>query len=349
MLISMTGKKSTNKRKIGRPKNTQDKHEIWKEFLQEIGYDELSILIGELVDNGDEKLIDKLKEITKKSKLSSRKMSSILNLSKTTICNIRNNNPKIIRDDSKRKLLINRIHDIFIEHNSNIGRKRIAGIMFKKFEYKISDRQVGNIMNKNNWFCNIRKSKKRKEDKNLNAKIKDLVLRDFDNKQHEEEILATDVTYIPSTYDCLQNNVYLSVIISHITKEIIGWKLSMNNDVKLIIDSFDSIKNKTKNVIVHSDHGACYTSSVFTEMVKKHHWTQSMSRVGNALDNRVVEFWFSILKTELIYNLNTKKISFKELENKIANFINYYNNVRIQEKLNWMTPIEYKNHLQLNI
>ena len=175
-----------------------------KRVLQEIGYDEFSNLISELVDNGDEKLIDKLKEITKKSKLSSRKMSSILNLSKTTICNIRNNKPKIIRDDSKRKLLINRIHDIFIGHNSNIGRKRIAGIMFKKFEYKISDRQVGNIMNENNWFCNIRKPKKRKENKNLNAKINDLVLRDFDNKQHEEEILATDVTYIPSTYDCLK-------------------------------------------------------------------------------------------------------------------------------------------------
>ena len=70
-------------------------------------------------------------------------------------------------------------------------------------------------------------------------------------------------------------------------------------------------KYKPKNAIIHSDHGACYTSSVFTEMLKKHHLTQSMSRVGNALDNRVVEFWFSILKTELIYNLNTKKISFK--------------------------------------
>ncbi|MBO6072400.1 IS3 family transposase [bacterium] len=35
-----------------------------------------------------------------------------------------------------------------------------------------------------------------------------------------------------------------------------------------------------------------------------------------------------------MYNLNTKKISFKELQNEIANFINYYNNVRIQEKLN---------------
>ena len=147
----------------------------------------------------------------------------------------------------------------------------------------------------------------------------------------------------------MQNNVYLSAIISDITKEIIEWKLSINTDVKLIIDSFVSMKYKPKNGIIHSDHGLCYSSSVFTEMVKKHHWTQSMSRVGNALDNKEFEFWFSILKTELIYNLNTKKISFKELKNEIGNFINYYNNVRIQEKLNWMTPIEYKNHLQLNI
>ena len=58
----------------------------------------------------------------------------------------------------------------------------------------------------------------------------------------------------------------------------------MNNDVKLIIDSFDSIKNKTKNVIVYSDHGACYISSVFTEMLKKHHWTQLMSKVRIALE-----------------------------------------------------------------
>ncbi|MBO6072318.1 IS3 family transposase [bacterium] len=41
-----------------------------------------------------------------------------------------------------------------------------------------------------------------------------------------------------------------------------------------------------------------------------------------------------MLKTELIYKLNTKKMSFKKSENEIANFVNYYNNVRIQEKLN---------------
>ena len=169
-LILMTDKKSTNKRKIGRPKNTQDKIEIWKEFVEDIGIYEFFKIINELVEEGDEKAIQKIKDRSKKSKLSSRKVAKILNLSKSTICNIRNNKPKIIRDDSKRKLLINRIHDIFIEHNSNIGRKRISEILLKKFEYKISDRQVGRIMNENNWFCNIRRPKIRKENKNLNER-----------------------------------------------------------------------------------------------------------------------------------------------------------------------------------
>ncbi|MBO7044082.1 transposase [bacterium] len=116
--------------------------------------------MNELVEEGDEKAIQKIKDRSKKSKLSSRKVAKILNLSKSTICNIRNNKPKVIKDDSKRKLLINRIHDIFIKHNSKIGRKRISEIMLKRFEYKISDRQVGRIMNELGLFCSIRVPKR---------------------------------------------------------------------------------------------------------------------------------------------------------------------------------------------
>ncbi|MBO6072335.1 IS3 family transposase, partial [bacterium] len=29
----------------------------------------------------------------------------------------------------------------------------------------------------------------------------------------------------------------------------------------------------------------------------------------------------------------------------IADYIYYYNNVRIQKKLNWMTPVQYKSQL----
>ena len=42
-LILMTGKTAKKGSKVGRAKNMQDKHEIWKEFLQEIWYDSFQI------------------------------------------------------------------------------------------------------------------------------------------------------------------------------------------------------------------------------------------------------------------------------------------------------------------
>lgn len=75
-------------------------------------------------------------------------------------------------------------------------------------------------------------------------------------------------------------------------------------------------------------------------------WAQSMSRIIDSLDNHVIESWFSILKTELIYNLNILQMTFNKLENEINNFIDYYNDIRIQEKLNWMSLSKYKIQVQ---
>ncbi len=75
-------------------------------------------------------------------------------------------------------------------------------------------------------------------------------------------------------------------------------------------------------------------------------WAQSMSRIIDLLDNHVIEFWFSILKTELIYNLNIAQMTFNQLENEINNFIDYYNDVRIQKnKIEcYLTNIKFKSN-----
>ncbi|MBO6072319.1 hypothetical protein J6P59_01460 [bacterium] len=72
----------------------------------------------------------------------------------------------------------------------------------------ISDRQVGRIMNKLGLFCSTRIVKKIKELKNTKVEINNLVLRDYDNKNHEYEIIATDVTYLLITCDAKQNYLY---------------------------------------------------------------------------------------------------------------------------------------------
>ena len=189
----------------------------------------------------------------------------------------------------------------------------MAQLMFRVHKYAVSDPRIGRIMKQNNLFCKIREPRKVSEIENTSFLINDLVQIDFDNLFHALEILATDVTYITATYDAKGKHVYLSVIISHKTKEILEWKLSMFSDTNLVIQSFNSIKNKPTIAIIHSNHGAPYTSTYFDEMIQQNNWIQSMSRIGNCLDNRVIEFWFSVLKTELISKLDIKHMSFKEL------------------------------------
>ena len=346
-LISMTGKASKKGTKAGRPKNSQDKLEIWKELINNLGPDEVAKIFKKLVDEGDKNLVEIIKQLPKdKTKLSSRKTGGILNISKSGVCNFWNHKEKTNSKRKNRKqILIDNIYNIMVEHLFRIGREPIAQIMFEKYRIRISDRQVGRIMRENNLSCDIRVARKTPERKNTNVNIPDLVKRDYDNKNHNQIIRSTDVSYIIAPYDAHQNFVYLSVVINNLTKEIEGWQLSLRNDAKLIIDSFDPIKDQLAGSMVHSDHGADYSSKSFQQMLHKYNAIQSMSRIGNSLDNRVVEFWFSILKTELIYRLDIKKMSFVELKQAIADYIYYYNNVRIQKKLNWMTPVKYKNQL----
>ena len=278
-LISMTGKAPKKGTKSGRPKNSKNKIEIWKEFIDKIGKDEVANIFKKLVDNGDEDLIDTIKEIIKKkSDLSSRKMASILGTSKSSICNLRNSKEKPInKRKSHKEKLADMIRDILAEYYSRIGREPIAQIMLTKYGISISGRQIGRIMHENHLACEIRVARKSPERKDTTAMIPDLVKRDYDNKNHKQIIRANDVTYICAPYDAPQNFVYLSVVINHRTKEIESWELSMYNDSKLIIDSFAAIKHKLAGSIVHTDHGADYTSKSYQSMLRKYHTSNNVT------------------------------------------------------------------------
>ena len=346
-LISMTGKASKKGTKSGRPKNSKDKLDILKKLVNNLGPEEVAKIFKELLDKGDDDLIEIIKHLPKdKTKLSARETGIVMEVSKSTVCNLWKQKQKITNDhESHKDKLLRIIYEILIKYKFRIGRKLVAFYIEKEYGIKLSARHLGRIMSKNGLSCEIRRAKRTRERKDTTANIPDLVLRDYDNKNHKQTIRASDVSYIPGTYDALNNFVYLSVVINHRTKEIEGWQLSKHNDAQLIIESFDALKDNLMDSIVHTDHGADYLSKAYQEMLRKYHAIQSMSRVGNSLDNRVVEFWFSILKTELISKLDTKKMSFEELKQAIADYIDYYNNVRVQEKLGWMTPTQYKNQL----
>lgn len=53
-----------------------------------------------------------------------------------------------------------------------------------------------------------------------------------------------------------------------------------------------------------------------------------------------MENFFWILKQEIYYG--KVYYSYQELKQAIINYVDYYNNKRIKQKLGWLSPVEYR-------
>ena len=65
-----------------------------------------------------------------------------------------------------------------------------------------------------------------------------------------------------------------------------------------------------------------------------------MSRKGNCLDNAVIENFFGLLKSELLYLQEFE--SLEHFVQELEEYIYYYNNKRIKSKLKGLSPVQYR-------
>ncbi len=113
-----------------------------------------------------------------------------------------------------------------------------------------------------------------------------------------------------------------------------------SNNNALVFDTFDAAieANPDAHPLFHSDRGYQYTNRIFHEKLEKAGMTQSMSRVAKCIDNGPMEGFWGILKRERYYG---KRFTDKEtLVKMIEDYIDYYNNKRLQRNLGVLTPME---------
>lgn len=113
-----------------------------------------------------------------------------------------------------------------------------------------------------------------------------------------------------------------------------------NNNNALVYDTFDKAiaGNLGAHPLCHSDRGFQYTNHVFHNKLDAAGMTQSMSRVAKCIDNGPMEGFWGIIKRERYYG--KKFTSRTEIVSMIENYIEYYNNKRLQRNLGILTPIE---------
>ena len=119
------------------------------------------------------------------------------------------------------------------------------------------------------------------------------------------------------------------------TNEIISYDLSLSPNLEQIQRMLNKAFKKFPDVnglILHSDHGWQYQHAFYQQSLKERGIIQSMSRKGNCYDNCIIETFFGRMKNEMFYGFEKEYSTFKEFQTAVKDYIDYYNNKRIQEK-----------------
>ena len=153
--------------------------------------------------------------------------------------------------------------------------------------------------------------------------------------------LVTDISYFKIKGGWL----FLSVVLDLYNNQILAYKVSRHPDTELVLETFNELFERydVQRAIIHSDQGSTYRAFEYRELLSKHSCIQSMSRAGHCTDNACVEHFFGSLKSESKYfeTLKGCLLNYKQMENLIVDYIDFYNNRRIQKKLNWKSPVKF--------
>lgn len=232
-----------------------------------------------------------------------------------------------------------RIVELYHENRGRYGYRRLTMAM-KNEGYSINGKTVRRLMSEAGIKCEVRIKKYRSYKGEVGKIAPNLLERDFLAVSPYTK-MVTDVT----EFHLFGVKIYLSPVLDLYNSELIYYTIYRHPVLDMVKDMVNGtiaiIGDKT-NAILHSDQGWHYQHKDYQKLLKDNGIRQSMSRKGNCLDNAIMENFFGLLKSELLYL--QKFDSLQHFLNELEEYLEYYNQRRIKEKLNGMSPVQYRAH-----
>ncbi|AQU76865.1 transposase (plasmid) [Priestia megaterium] len=220
------------------------------------------------------------------------------------------------------------------KHKFRYGYRKITALLNRTM--KINHKFVQRVMQKYGWQCRV-KRKKRKQTGQPYQVAENVLNREFQADRPLQK-LVTDITYLPFG----PKQLYLSSIQDLFNGEIIAYSIGDHQNVEFVLDTLSQLPFLPKGCTLHSDQGSVYTSHLYQQKIKERGITMSMSRKGTPADNASIESFHSSLKSETFYLDELTYTTTTIVEQIVENYITYYNNARIQTKLNNQSPVQYR-------
>ena len=232
-----------------------------------------------------------------------------------------------------------KIESIFQENKGRYGVRRVYRELARR-GFPVNHKRVQRIMKQLGLAGKRPKEKYHSYRGEVGKVVANIINRDFSTDRALQK-WTTDV----SQFTLPWGKCYLSPILDMNTNEIISYNLSLSPNMDQIKDMLHKAFERFPSVnglIMHSDQGWQYQHATYRSELREHKIIQSMSRKGNCYDNCIMETFFGRLKNEMFYGCEKEYTSFEVFSKAISDYIDYYNNRRIQAKTKWMPPVKFR-------
>ena len=191
------------------------------------------------------------------------------------------------------------ISTIYHKNKGRYGYRRITAALHNNGIH-LNHKTVQRLMKELGLVCRVRVKKYRSYKGEVGKIAPNLLNRDFHAEKPNQK-WVTDVT----EFSLFGQKLYLSPILDLHDSYLVSYAISdrpvLNIVTTMLDNAFETIPDGT-DLILHSDQGWQYQQhKEYQRVLSKKGIRQNMSRKGNCLDNAVMENFFELLKSELLY------------------------------------------------
>lgn len=242
---------------------------------------------------------------------------------------------------ARREQLRVEIRRLFAAHNGTYGSPRITADL-REEGWRVSENTVAQLMRELGLASRRRRRRKQTTRPGRGRwRAEDLIGRHFGTDRLNHKWYGDGTEIVTG-----EGKLFLDSVLDMGSRRIVGFAIGGHHDADLATAALQMAvavrggRDQVAGVLFHTDQGSEFIAMAFRTACTRMGVTQSMGRVGSALDNAVIESWHSTVEFELrsLESFPTKAAA----RRRVPAWIEEYNHARRHSSLGMQPPVAYE-------